>query len=195
MKKQIDSKKYSDLSSDINKIKDVKGKLDQWIQNLPDPAQPDPESEEKSQKRDIIEAWFKDLNIFSGTLEEKIEEKTLGEYLHDYSKLEASIENTLRQIDILKMVKDETEIERLEDIVKRDKSSQKTIGEKVKKIKPHVVFYKELIQHFDVLVTDYGENEKELKKIRGKIDRNKKLASKAAENLYGEYEKFLRNMI
>ena len=38
MKKQIDSKKYSDLSSDIEKIEDVKGKLDGWLQkNLPDP--------------------------------------------------------------------------------------------------------------------------------------------------------------
>ena len=117
MKKQIDSKKYSDLSSDIEKIEDVKGKLDGWLQkNLPDPAQPDPESEEKSQKRAIIKAWKDDLDNFSKILEEKIEEKTLGEYLHDYSKLETSIEITSRQIDILKMVKqkdNQTEIQRV----------------------------------------------------------------------------------
>ena len=55
MKKEIDSKKYSELSSDINKIESIKLKLDQWIG---DPAQSDPESE-KSQKRLIIEAWKK----------------------------------------------------------------------------------------------------------------------------------------
>ena len=90
--------------------------------------------------------------------------------------------------------KDKEEIERLEGIVKRDKLSQKTIGNKVKKYKPWIVFYKELIPHFDVLVADYEENEQELKKIRGKIDSHKKLARDATGKLYIQYEKFLRKM-
>ena len=213
MKKEIDSKKYSELSSDIKNIEKIKVILDKWITPQPGPAQPDPAQpdpaqsdpeSEKSQKRKIIEAWKDDLDNFSTILEKEIEEtekiegkKTLENYIHNYSKLETRIEITLRQIDILKMVKEKDnkkEIKTLEGLVKRDKSAQKIIGKKLKKYKPWIVFYKQLIPHFDELVKDYNENEEELKKIRGKIDSHKKVARNATGRLYVEYEEFLSNM-
>ena len=63
MKKEIDSKKYYDLSSDIEKIEDVKLKLDGWLQKNFDPAQSESESE-KNLKRE--RHWKEDLDNFSG---------------------------------------------------------------------------------------------------------------------------------
>ena len=66
---------------------------------------------------------------------------------------------------MVKQKDNQTEIQGLEDIVKRDKSSQKKNRGESEKNKTHVVFYKELIPHFNVSLKVMTKMKRNLKKL------------------------------